>query len=235
MHLADKGVERRRSPLNATHYEIDVLAGTVVCQPEREKVVIYGAGIGANEAPLDDPTWEVWALNLVPPLDSEGRLRCDRWFDLHQREAQTADDLRWIEKCPVPIYVPPDLVGASPVAVRFPLEAIERVFPSYWACTFAYQIALALHEGKKAIGLYGVELAYGTLRERTVEWACVSWWIGYAEGLGVEIHLPSRSLMGRHFHRYGVEYRAEKRAVEAYVEGTRRMDARREDEKGMGG
>lgn len=216
-HLADRGLERRQSPLNATRYEVDVEAGQVRCTPRRDKVCIYGNGLGRGEAPLDDPSWEVWALNVIPPLDSQGRLRCDRWFELHERKAQSADDMRWIAMCPVPLYVPPDLLGDSLMAVRFPLERLEERFPGYWACTFAYQIALALSEGVADIGLYGVDLAYGTVRERTVEWACVSWWIGYAEGMGARIHLPEKSRLGRHPHRYGLEYDEEKGAVEAYV------------------
>lgn len=221
MHLADR--DYAPSPLNGRPL------------PRNTRVAIVGAGHGRQDAPLDDPTWRVWALNLVAPLDSLGRLRADAWFDLHQRVAQSADDLRWIAKCPVPIYVPDDLLDAGLNCVRYPIEAVEAQMGGYWACSFAYQIALALFMGVSDIGLYGVELAWGTLRERTVEWACVSWWVGFAEGCGATIHLPATSRLGRHSFRYGLEYDEEKADVEAYVESTEALVRRDESAAGIGG
>lgn len=224
MHLADRPFVL--STHNAQTVILDRDNGIVGCRPPRRKVAIVGAGRGGDEAPLDDPEWEVWLLNTIPMYDRARRLRCDRWFEIHEKKAQSADDLRWIAQCPVPLYVPPDLLESSPMAVRYPLERIEHRFGQYWACTFAYQIALALDEGFREMGLYGVELALGTPRERTVEWACVSWWLGLAEGRGVTIQLPARSWLGQHRYRYGWEYDEEKRYVELYVDAHARADAR---------
>lgn len=232
IHLADRTLEW--SALNCQHYAVDVATGVVECTPRRTKVAIYGAGNGKQEAPLDDPEWEVWALNLIPPMDSAGRVRADRWFDLHQRKAQTDKDLEWIGKCPMPIYVPPDLVGASPLCVRFPIEKLEETFGrAYWCCTFSYQIALAMVEGFEEIGLYGVDLAYGTMRERTVEWANVSWWMGLAAGSGVRLSVSGQRL-GQHRGRYGFEYDEEKEATEKYVGFMKSLDEM-EAAEGMGG
>jgi hypothetical protein len=228
MHLAYRNFEP--SPLNMRYTATDGHLMYPAAQQPRRKVCIYGAGLYRDEAPLEDPEWEVWALNLVAPLDRQGRLRCDRWFDIHQRCAQTEDDLRWIAKCPVAIYVPPDLKDASPNAVAYPLDFVERQFGPNWACTFAYQIALVLAERAATdIGLYGVELAYGTARERTVEWACTSYWIGRAEERGLNIHLPERSLLGRHFARYGFEYARELELTKRYTDSMKQADQARED------
>lgn len=190
-------------------------------EPRRSMVCIYGAGRGRHEAPLNDPLWEVWALNLVPPLDRQGRLRADVWFDLHERLAQTADDMRWLRMCPFPLYVPPDLESVSPQTVHYPLAEIEDAYGGYWACTFAYQIALVLHlDCFTDLGLYGVELAHGTRRERTVEWANTCYWLGRAEERGLTIHLPSDSMLGRHVARYGFEYLKEKNEVKKYTCGS---------------
>lgn len=234
IHLAHQ--EYTPSPFNCTEYHVDVNAGIVEEFPKRSKVCIMGAGYGAKEAPLEDASWSVWALNAVGPRDSQNRLRADRWFELHQRIAQSADDMIWVEKCPMPIYVPPDMMEYTPMAIRFPLERVEHTFQSpYWSCTFAYQIALAMMEGFTDIGLFGVELAYGTPRERTVEWACVSWWMGYAEAKGVTFYLPEQSRLGRHPHRYGIDYMAEKRGTDVYIEMMEEMDRARADQQGMGG
>lgn len=217
LHLADRIRHLDMSPHNGAPI---IRSGRVSLEPPRTKVCICGGGLGREEAPLNDPAWEVWAINLCPNFDRDQRLRVDRWFDLHQREAQTPDDMRWIAACPVPIYVPPDLLDASPYAVPYPLEEIEAAFAaSYWTCSFAYQIALVLHEGIATdLGLYGLELAFGSRRERTVEWACTAYWIGRAQERGLRIHVPANSTLARHPARYGMEYAAEKQAVEQYIE-----------------
>ena len=204
----------------------------------RPNVAIIGAGPLRSEAPLSDTNWEVWGLNAVPVVDAEGRFRADRWFEMHQHHAQSADDLRWIRACPVPLYVPDDLLMAeTPRAVRYPLAHIEETLGAYWACTFAYQIALAIDTGFERIGLYGVELMFGDERERTVELACVSWWLGFAEGKGIDIALPDRSPLCRHPARYGIEYDEEKALVAKYVEQRRIADQVRADMQlgGLGG
>ena len=208
MHLADLDLEF--SPLNAAHIE-----GGIPESPN-EKVCIFAAGLGRNDAPLDRREWDVWALNLVAPLDSAGRVRADIWFDLHQRCAQTEDDMRWIAKCPVPMYVPDDLADVAGT-VAFPLQILDLFPPAPMACTFAYQIALAIVAGYKTIGLYGVELAYGDEREATVEWASVNWWIGYAQGLGIEILRPEQTRLGAHPYLYGFDYEQERDSTAHFV------------------
>jgi hypothetical protein len=160
----------------------------------------------------------VWALNTVPPLDRARRIRADVWWDIHQRIAQSEDDLRWFRALPVPLVTTEDMLDLGPHCVRYPIERVEHATaPGPFACTFAYQVAYALTVGYREIGLYGVELAYGTARERTVEWASVNWWLGFAEARGVTIHLPAHSRLGTHRYRYGLDYRAEIRDVEAYL------------------
>lgn len=242
-HLADCTFDLSRT--NATMHIIDERHGVVQSADRRRKVAIVAAGYGREYAPYDDPAWEVWALNAVPPIDSHGRLRADRWFEMHQMSAQSEADLRWIRRCPFPLYLVPAAADHVfkmrkhgfaagevdiPTAVRYPIEAVEHAYGGYWACTFAYQIALALKDGFTDIGLFGVEVMMGTMRERTVEWANVSFWIGLAQGLGVTIHLPPQSRLGRHHYRYGIEYDDEKADVERYMAQMATADA-----VGMGG
>jgi hypothetical protein len=240
-HIAD-AKDLRFSPLNT----YDGLG-----RRRKQKLCIYAAGHGRNEAPLDDPSWEVWSLNAIQPIDSQGRLRADRWFEMHERHAQSEKDMDWIRRCPFPLYLPPawaeDVAARArdaalgdvdrreivPNAWRYPLEYIEDLFGAYFTCSFAYMLALALSEHWPTIGLFGAELAYGTMRERTVEWACVSWWLGLAEGRGVRVVLPTNSLLGGWPLRYGVEYTAERESVEHYLALMREADAR--DQSSVGG
>ena len=208
------------SPFRRTATIVNRDEGVVSVEPRTKALVIYGAGRGKELALqyLNDPLFEVWGLNLIVPMDGDGRFRADRWFDIHQRKAQTVDDMVWIhEKCPVPIYVPEDLMG-GPMCVRFPHERLEAIFGAVdWACTFSYQIALAIAEGYKTIALCGIELPYGTRRERTVEWASVQFWMGVAHMSGVRFIVPPGSMLGRHPFRYGIEYDEEIKAVNDYL------------------
>lgn len=250
-HIASLDISQV-SPYNAEVHVVDARAGIVRATPRRDKVALIGASSGKVYAPYDDPEWEVWSLNAVPSLDRFGRLRVDRWFEMHVVAAQNERDMEWIERCPVPLYLVPEAADevlrygkltrrfdeittkgyAVKHPVRYPLDAIESQFGSYWACSFAYQIALAVMEGFTDIGIYGAEMCYGDDRERTVEWANVSWWLGFAEGRNINIHLPPGSHLGRHKYRYGIEYYEEKRDVEQYVEMMRRA---RTEQEGMGG
>ena len=234
LHLADR--EFVQSPLNRPPEIIDAKRG-LLSPDGRRKVAIYGAGMGSDAAPLDDPAWTVWALNLIAPIDKQGRLRADAWWDIHQIGAQTPDDMRWIAKCPVPIIVPPCLMDASENAVALPMKRMLREFPSDapYACTFAFQISLALLMGYETIGLFGMELAYGSPRERTVEWASVSWWIGFARGRGVEILTPAKlpgahpARLGRHPFLYGLQYDAEIEDTKKYLKLMREGEEHRID------
>jgi hypothetical protein len=239
-HIAD--MDFQMSPYNAETVVLDAEDGRVIARPYRAKVAIIGAGQGKAYAPYREDEWEVWGLNAVPTTDHLGMLRCDRWFEMHTIAAQNQKDMTWIRRCPVPLYMVPSattqwaLNEFNPQQVRYPLERIEKHFGvSYFACSFAYQMALAIHEKFEEIGLFGVELCYGTERERSVEWANVSWWLGVAQGLGVKIHLPPGSHLGRHDFRYGIEYDQEKTAVERYVALMRKVDAQRQTEEGVGG
>lgn len=203
----------RQSPLNLK---------TVIppAAPTRTRVAITGfAEWGLRECPFDDPTWEIWGLNSGwwYCRDSQDRFRADRWFELHQMLAQTPEEIEAIRACPVPIYLTDPPTPDIPNGVAFPVEDMDARFgQAPYACTFAYQMALAIMLGFDTIGLYGVELQMGTLRERTVERMSVAYWTGYARGLGITIETPSHSGVVAHPYRYGFDYQREKELIEIY-------------------
>ena len=200
---------------------VDAIAGIVISDPPMTKVAIIGAGRGRNDAPWSDDTWEFWGLNEID------QPRADRWFELHPMAVQNERELAWLSTCPAPCYIldlnalVPErptqfVVGEGPYyvqnAVEFPLERIDvSGLREYFTCTFAYQIALAILDGFEAIGLWGVELFLGTARERTVERMCVEYWLGVAEGRGIEI--VSDSGLAKQGPLYGYDYDKEIRYV----------------------
>ena len=221
----------QQSPLNARWEIVDRQAGRVDFNPVRRKIAIVGANHCPALAPiLEDHTWEVWSCNMLVTrcLDSAYKFRADRWFELHQLKAQNDMDWSWIKACPVPLYCAecPD-VDAVPRAVQFPLaEMIANGARSYYHCTFAYQVAFALslpHVEK--IGIYGVNLPQGSMRERSLERASLEYWLGVAEGRGVAVVSPvvGRTGLLHSPYLYGFDYTEEAQWVREQMLGLRNI------------
>ena len=213
---------------NAKTSIVNAEEGHVVCEPKRTGVVIMAFGPTSKDVTLfqHDPAWEIWGLNNgyynATAYDANGVLRADRWFEIHEMHAQPSDDLIWMNKCPVPLYVA-DLKKAreyGPMlnAVQFPRDRLQREIGigSWWACTFAYQIALAMYEGFTKIALLGME--FGSPREWLMERPNVLWWAGYAAGRGIEVIMPKDSTFMEHPYAYGMHYDHEKLWCERRIE-----------------
>lgn len=194
---------------NAKMRIVDARLGSVEATHQRDKVAIIGCQREyIPTSVMNDPTWEVWGCNSLWNVarDDRGRFRADRWFELHPMFAQTDMELHKIKTCPVPIYT----LGLEEFAhnsVIYPLGRVERLWPfRYFTCTFAYQVALAIADRFKEIGIFGMELMYGTARECTFERACLEFWLGVAYGKGIKVHFHSKLRLCRHPFRYGYDY-----------------------------
>ena len=185
----------------------------------RKKVAIVCAGISGYDAPLDDPTWEVWGLNGCDKYlwNARGEFRADRWFEIHDLDEAVCKRRRpkgfraWLKQLPCPLY---QLHGRKDNAksLQFPLDRVIEFGRDYFGCTMAYQVGLALVEGFKTIGLFGAELNYG--REALAERPTVEWWLGFAQGLGVKVVIPKYYFgLGNHPHRYASDQVLEREAV----------------------
>ena len=209
----------------ATYTNQPGLPGELIGVP-RKKVAICGfEEQSVQTAPYDDPEWDVWGFNMANRMgfmrDREGRFRADAWFDLHEEHAQSAKDLAWINACPVPIYLTHQY-GTNPLAIVLSLEDIQADILaqygrqpkiSYFASSFAYATALAIAMGYQTIGLFGVSLDWG--RERVVERGNLEYWIGFAQGLGLDVQFSPNSKLLTHPGLYGIQYTQEKDGVEA--------------------
>jgi len=218
----------------------------------RRKVAICGAG-GTHSTPWDDPSFECWAMNNFwqAARDSKGRIAASRWFEQHQifptssgahagEAIQNDNDMAWLLQCPVPLYTT-EPFPANPLATVWPIEYYAKKYRDYFTCTFAMQIVQAFDEGFEELHVHGLELHRGTKREATVEAACVAYWLGFVEGRGMRVVIPSRPatihpILGvqepempqwllLHPYRYGHEYWEEKDWVLSYI---RRWDEKLE-------
>jgi len=204
-------------PLNAKYEIGDAAKGELTVTPRRSRLAIVGGMPLRHAIPFDDPDLEVWSCNLVLCLDQQNQLRADRWFELHPMSVQNENDMEWIHENPRPLYTL-DYEPSLPKSLRFPMEAVDSLgYANYFSCTFAYQIALAIVEGFEEIGLYGVDLVYGSDREREVELPSVTYWLGLFQGRGGRLAFPEHSSTLHHRYRYGYDYWNEKRWTEQRV------------------
>ena len=186
------------------------------------KVAILGTAPGFERA-FDGDYDEYWGLNDAYQKFTPAQLhRCTRWFEVHgdtalTRSRRASDHWDSLAALAIPTYAFFDLPRGIK-ALTFPLEAAIAAGKDYFACTFAYQIGLALSEGVAALGMYGTPLC-GTPREALVERPCVEWWLGLATGRGVRVcvdHDQSIGL-GRHPYRYAMDDQEERRASFDYA------------------
>lgn len=197
------------------------------------KVAIVAKGQGAGLAPWSDPDWEIWGLAWVKYP------RVDVLVDPHNLD-HTHDPLWWEE------YAFEDMTSAAskelmsqarrvvlekahpdyPHSEAFPLaEVAECLGRRYFESTVAYMIGLAIFEGWRHIGLWGVQM--GTTLEYIEQRPNIEWLIGLAEGRGIKIELmPGSRLCMSHFEAgvYGVNMKRRWMGLQGMAMGTSKAE-----------
>jgi hypothetical protein len=170
---------------------------------KRTKLAIVGFAESSKDlAPFDDPSWEIVGLNQlyrhIP--------RADRWLEIHanflEHVVEGTDHFKWLSEAPIPIYMV-DRVPGIPNSVRYPIERVMHGHLDYFTSTVAFGIALAIEEGFKEIGLWGIDLIVGT--EYFHQKPCAEFWLGVAHGKGITVTLPRTTALCTQSHRYGYE------------------------------
>lgn len=79
---------------------------------------------------------------------------------------------------------------------KYPLEEVVEKFGSrYFANSIAFMIAYALYHRYERIELYGID--HGGMQEYVMAKACVEYWIGRAQGMGVDVYIPDMCALMR--------------------------------------
>lgn len=175
-----------------------------------EKVIILGFAPDTRElAPLDDDSFEVWALNELYADMPRLRSRADRWFQLHGFEPPTIRDPKHAKalsqlKCPVYMW---RKHPAIPNSVEMPLEELLKYFDVfgegmaldqplvrgrvYFTNTVSWMLAMAIYEGYKEIHIYGVNMAQDA--EYKSQRPSCEFFLGWARGRGIKLYIPPAS------------------------------------------
>lgn len=162
------------------------------------KVAIVGGGPTRKKAPFRRRSWEIWAFSSR--LDRYPRV--NRWFELHalkDLKQQLAGKkkgrrsfknyMRFMRRLRCPVYMQ-KRHRRIPCSVPFPLRAVLRRFGRIFTSTASYMIALAIMEGYKVIGLWGVDLKGKDYKRQR---PAISYLLSLARRKGIRIVLPKGS------------------------------------------
>ena len=162
----------------------------------RQVAVVGLAPSTHDDAPYEDPDWEVWGL----PWDEERWPYFDRLFDIHPLECIRAatpsfyrygyeDRLKEIRH----LYMQ-QAYADIPNAIEYPLKEVSALVGDYYNSSIAYMLALAIYEKVDRIGIWGVDMAAqgepGHANEYRDERPNCEYLIGFAKAKGIEIYLP---------------------------------------------
>ena len=206
-------------------------------KPEK-KIAIVGCSDSKDEAPYDDESWELWAMNNAY---SHVRRRT-AWFEIHpvkfengtywRRKLIKPGIFKWatdfrgapVEKylndlaiLDVPVYMQQkwDII---PKSEPYPLQKIIETFGNYFTNSVSYMIALAIYQNATEIGCYGVDMATGS--EYGPQRPSCEFFLGVAAGMGIKITIPKVADLLKTKFLYGFQER-EQAAWEEKMTGMR--------------
>lgn len=171
----------------------------------RTKVAIVGGGVTRKYAPFHDKSWDIWAFS-----SRDWKFpRVDRWFEIHaptdlrQQLAwkkpgrRTFDEyINFMRRLKCPVYMQ-KRYKYVPNSVPFPKDKVVDEFGRCFTSTASYLVALAILEGYKTIGLWGINPKGGDYgRQRPA----LEYLLSVAHKRGIRLRFPK-----------GVSFRISKR------------------------
>ena len=177
-----------------------------VSRKGKKTVALVGAAFNTGTwAPFGDEGVEIWTLNEIHGEHWVEEEHVTAWFQIHRKWSFTREHRfnhwEWLqEEHPFPIYMQ-RAFDDVPMSDKYPLREIQKELihivrgelpiKKVFGSTFDYAMALALREGFERIELYGIEMLlegeYAHQRET------MSFWLGKADGMGVDVWLPEQS------------------------------------------
>ena len=164
--------------------------------PPLRSLAIVGSHPDTREnAPFDDPNFEIWLYNEAPQKP-EIYSRWDAALQIHLPEVYSAthnwvneDHWNWLQldHGNRRIFMQ-DVDHRVPNSVKYPLDEILAMHKrKYLRSSPAMALALAIYLGYKHIALYGNELSSNT--EYSYQAPNYAYWCGFADGRGVRLDI----------------------------------------------
>ena len=173
------------------------------------KVAMLGGAKSLQYAPWWDATWELWSHASCRHLCKRDP---DLLWDLHPKDLWSDPTKKnwdpkyatWLKTNRTPIMMQ-EVYPEVPSSIKYPFATMITEFPrGYMANHLAYMVALALMEGVTHIGVFGCD--YSTGSEYGPQRGSAEYWLGVAEGRGVQVLIPPGcDLLGKPELLYGYE------------------------------
>lgn len=177
---------------------------------KKRKVAIVGfAPSTRDQAPYNDPEWEIWVLNeYFSILPQTGANNITRWFELHQKDtvllsSRSANYMDYLKDSKVPIMMV-EKYEDIPMSVAYPLDdIIADLQTDYFTNSISYMVAYAIYEKYDEIAIYGVDMAQD--EEYAKERPSVEYFVGYARAKGIPVYIPAESDICKVPYYYGFQ------------------------------
>ena len=181
---------------------------------EKPKIAIVGFAAGhAHKAPFSDPDVEAWGINQLWKILPDRQF--DRWFELHSLydfyHANPAHK-EFLREFKGPVYVREQdyalaLKWGIDTAQPFPHRILTEQFRPYFTNTISWLLALAIMMHPEWLGMYGIDMAQDHIlaAEYSSQRPSCEYFMGLAEGFGIELVVPNGSDLLAASHLYGFE------------------------------
>jgi hypothetical protein len=172
-----------------------------------KKVAIVGGSPSWVDAPFSEESFDIWVLGNQ--IDRYKDKRVTRIFEIH--DDLSGHDPRYAQfliDTGIPIVVGEKFPLAATNSIVFPYQDIA--LKGFLTSSPAYMVALAILEGFKHISIYGVDMSVDD-HEYFSQQPCMSAWIGYALGLGIEVWIHQTSPLMKSSYIEGIHYRFNKK------------------------
>ena len=157
--------------------------------PLRSLAIVGSHPDTRDNAPFDDPNYEIWLYNEAP-MKPEVYPRWDACIQIHLPEVYSAthnwvneDYWEWLQQdhgADKRVFLH-DVDSRVPNSVKYPLDEILAMYNrKYLRSSPAMALGLAIHLGYKDIAIYGNELSSNT--EYHYQAVNYAYWIGIADG-----------------------------------------------------
>lgn len=156
------------------------------------KIAILATAPQWQEAPLDDPNWEVWGISGNWEVGD----KLDRMYEIHGssvvlNDCVTRSGYKQLAERLGSKYVVKTKLTGLPQATVFDFEKYIKKHRPYFTSSISWMLAEAIDQEPDEIGLWGVNMAGDS--EYVHQKPACTYLLGYAEAKGIKITIPESS------------------------------------------
>lgn len=172
----------------------------------KRKVAIVGTAESINEAPYDQPDWEIWGLGV--DLTYPQFKRWSRLYEMHDKDYWNKPDIIGrLNKANCIVYMQ-DKYPEIPQSEKFPLEEVTKGYHANYTSSIAFQLAHAAYEARTLknishVSLFGVHMMAD--EEYSHQRPACEYWLGILEALGVEAQVGGAGSILKCAYTYGYD------------------------------